>query len=90
MAASQSRTQRSVRNKAELVPVDFKPPLGILIDVERGLRREQWHHWWPKAIGKKCVTLPPSVRMAPTCNTSPLRLEVVSALNKYFQPGLLP
>ena len=30
------------------------------------------------------MTLPPSVRVAPTCNTSPLGLEVVSALNDFF------
>ena len=37
MAAAQSFTQRSERNKAELVPVDFKLPLEMYIGVERGL-----------------------------------------------------
>ena len=38
MAAGKSFTQRSVRNKAGLVPVDFKPPPGILVGVERRIR----------------------------------------------------
>jgi hypothetical protein len=37
MTAGQSFTQHSKKNKAELVPADFKLSVGIYMGVERGL-----------------------------------------------------